>query len=98
MHTITSAASHVAQGLPNKVTDPDPVDVGNISNGLDTLLGVIATIGPFVFFGGLLIGCLFLVVGMFSHGELKGVKYIVISIIAAVVFGGAATLMNLFVE
>lgn len=84
------------QVLP-QVDQPQPVDLGEAESGFQTLLGVLATIGPYVFLGGVLCGALFLVIGMFGHGELKGAKYIVISIVAAVIFGAGATLLNLFV-
>lgn len=89
---LTTVGSRVLTDDPKPKKD---VNTG-LDDGLNTLLGVITEIGPYVFLGGILLGAIALVIFMAGHGEMKGLKFIVISIIAAVVFGASGTMLKLF--
>ncbi|KNX39697.1 hypothetical protein [Luteipulveratus halotolerans] len=89
--------NHLAAAAP-AAPNPTPVDLPEVTGGLDTLLGILATIGPYAFLGGIMLGAIWLVAGMFGHGELKGAKFIFIAIVAAIIFGAAGSVLSLFTD
>lgn len=94
---MKNALLQAAIAIPADVRKPPPREVGGVKTGLNALLGIVLFIGPYLVAGGILVGFLALIWGMFGHQELKGVKYIVISVVAAIGLGSAFTIANIFV-
>lgn len=93
---MRNVVNTVIAGLPADVDKPPSKEIPKVKAGFDIIIGILLFIGPYIFVLGILAGVIWLVVGMFGHGEMKGGKWIGISVLAAVLFGGSFSIANFF--